>query len=856
VQQAITAWTLITRSSVRPWGESTPFEVTMRGMTNFMRILGTAVLIGVSMVAVPAIARDATISIHADQVIKPTTNCLAGVCIEDVNHEIYGGLYSQMIFGESFQEPPSAPVIKGFRQYGGTWESRDQVLQIDGADGPKLVSDHAPFANGTIRVELQFADKTGENAGLLFRIAKSGVGADALDGYEVALDPSRQIVRLARHQGDFKLIADTPCNVPVGRWIALAIKLNGSQIEIFVDGKSALQHDDRNDALAQGTIGLRAWHSKASFRNLSVETTQGREALPFEQAKELGDLSGMWQPVVRDSAIGHYHLDTDHRFLGSRSQQIFFDSGNGEFGIENRGLNRQGLNFVAGKPYEGCVWVRAEQATTLFAGLDSADGSQVYAEQSLPVAAGDWQRFDLSLTPTVDEKNGRFSLKLKQARSIGVGYVFLEPGDWGRFKGLPVRRDVAEGMINQGVSVIRYGGSMVNSPAYKWKNMIGPRDRRSSYEGTWYRYSSNGWGAIDFLNFAEAAGVFGVPDLNVNETPQDMADFIEYVNGPADSEWGQKRVADGHPAPYRLRYLELGNEEHVNAEYAGKFKAIAEAIWSKDPDIILVVGDFAYRHKITDPDHISGADGRITSLDGQRQILDFAKEHDREVWFDVHVWSESLSPSPYLVALPSYIDAIDKLANGARHKVVVFELNANSHGQNRALANALAINTIRRDNRMPIVTSANGLQPDGQNDNGWDQGLLFLNPRQVWLQPPGYVTQMQSRDIQPELVRCDVAAGKGSGLDATAGCSKDRKTLVLQVVNTGDTEGAAIELGGFTPATATAHITELASSNDTVNTADATLRICPKETDWNPALKDGKTTHVFPAHSFTIIRFQ
>jgi hypothetical protein len=67
---------------------------------------------------------------------------------------------------------------------------------------------------------------------------------------------------------------------------------------------------------------------------------------------------------------------------------------------------------------------------------------------------------------------------------------------------------------------------------------------------------------------------------------------------------------------------------------------------------------------------------------------------------------------------------LDKLANGARHRVVVFELNANNHSQRRALANALAINAIERDGRLPITTSANCLQPDGQNDNGWDQGFL------------------------------------------------------------------------------------------------------------------------------------
>ena len=157
-----------------------------------------------------------------------------------------------------------------------------------------------------------------------------------------------------------------------------------------------------------------------------------------------------------------------------------------------------------------------------------------------------------------------------------------------------MRKDVSEALMAQGLTVLRYGGSMVNCPEYRWKQMIGPRDRRQPYKGTWYPYSTNGWGIIDFISFCEAAGFLGIPDLNMDETPQDMADFVEYINGPADSEWGRRRVADGHPAPFGLKYIQLGNEEAVNDVYWEKFKPLVEAIWSRDPNIIPIVGDFAY----------------------------------------------------------------------------------------------------------------------------------------------------------------------------------------------------------------------------------------------------------------------
>jgi hypothetical protein len=332
-----------------------------------------------------------------------------------------------------------------------------------------------------------------------------------------------------------------------------------------------------------------------------------------------------------------------------------------------------------------------------------------------------------------------------------------------------------------------------------------------------------------------------------------MADFIEYVNGSKDTTWGRKRAEDGHPKPYNLKYLEIGNEEQVNESYWQKFKPIAEAVWAKDPSIILVVGDFAYDVPIVDPFDFTGAAGRITSLSAQQKILQLAKQHDREVWFDVHVWTEG--PRPAFGGTFSYIDALDKLAEGAKHRVVIFELNAGNHSQRRALANALAINAIERDGRIPITTSANCLQPDGQNDNDWNQGLLFLNPWQVWLQPPGYVTQMISRNYQPLLVKSEVKS-PGDVLDVSVKRSEDNKTMVLQVVNAGEQPTtAAINLAGFTPRLAVAKVETLAGPLDAKNIPGQPEIIRPSLIEWEHGLKDGVTTYTFSANSFTVIKF-
>jgi len=359
---------------------------------------------------------------------------------------------------------------------------------------------------------------------------------------------------------------------------------------------------------------------------------------------------------------------------------------------------------------------------------------------------------------------------------------------------------------------------------------------------------------VDFLNLCEAAGFLSIPDFNIDESPQDMADFVEYVNGAAESEWGAKRAADGHPQPYRLKQLELGNEERVDEKYFEKFKALAEAIWAKDPGMILVVGDFVYSRPITDPMKFDGAASRITTLAAHQQILKLAKAHNSEVWFDVHIDTEGPNASPSARSLFSYVDAIDKLADGARHQVVVFELNANNHEQRRALANAAALGAIMRDGRTPIALSANCLQPDGQNDNGWNQGLLFLNQTNVWLQPPGFVTRMMAKNYLPRVIEAKVEGGEGK-LSATATRSEDGKELVLAVVNL-DAAAKQIEirLEGFAPSKEVAEVMELHGPLDARNTAGERERIVPKRVEWRHGMKDGVVKYEFAAQSFTVIK--
>ena len=809
------------------------------------------------LVAVSSGGEPATITV-GNRVCNRVSRFMTGACLEDVNHEVYGGIYSQMLYGESFQEPVPPPVLRQFDTYGGQWSDAGESLAVAANPGAKIVARGVSLDDGSIDLDIRLPRKQDGFAGLIVKVREAAAGADAFIGYEIALNPARQVLRLGRHRHNWEFISDTPCSVPLDRWMRLTVSCSGPVLDIRVDGKPIVRYEDIEHPLTPGSVGLRTWDVDAQFRNLSIRQDGRETQLSLKPEDNQPHISKMWRPLRRGSARGTYDLETNAPFKGQQSQRVTFTGGQGEIGIENQGLNRWGLYVQAGKPYEGILWARCEKEISVTVALESADGAKVYAETTLPLSPGSWKPLIFTLTPNATDKDAHFAVKLTQPGSVVLGYAFLQPGPWGRFKDLPVRRDVAEALIEQGLNVLRFGGCMVNIDTYRWKNMIGPRDLRPPYRGFWFPYSSNGWGIIDFMDFCDAAGFLCIPAFNMGETPQDMADFVEYANGPATSEWGRKRVENSRPQPYRLQYIQLGNEESVDEDYWQRFRPMAQAIWRQDPNVTLVVGDFAYGQPIRDPYNFEGAP-QIKSLEIHKKILDLAVQHNREIWFDVHVGTDRPNDPDGLGGIPSFIEALRRISPQARFKVAVFELNAGNHALRRALSNAHAINELERlGDDVPVVCSANCLQPYRQNENGWDQGLLFLDPSRVWAQPPYYVTQMVSAHYAPLRLETKVECPPQT-LDVTAKRSEDGRTMVLSVVNIAPRPiETRIEFANYSPQGTTVQITKLTGGLEEINTPDEPKRITPTQTTC-PLSKDtngAQATYTFGPNSFTILRVE
>ena len=155
----------------------------MKKHTPIPRLLSCTALLSGLLTAAPAAAqpaapagdRSATVRIDAAKVEQHITPWLYGACIEDVNHEIYGGIYDQKIFGESFEEPDATQDLSAFSKYEGIWCVSDGVVAVSASRGGKVVYNGAEIGDGVVETDIRFDNERGNMGGMLFRATAPGI---------------------------------------------------------------------------------------------------------------------------------------------------------------------------------------------------------------------------------------------------------------------------------------------------------------------------------------------------------------------------------------------------------------------------------------------------------------------------------------------------------------------------------------------------------------------------------------------------------------------------------------------------------------------------------------------------------
>jgi len=799
------------------------------------------------------------IKVNGSKVENKISPLLYGSNIEDVNHEIYGGFYDQRIFGESFEEPSTGVNYNQWRRYTGYWTANDGAVAImpgrntnsdvvmngthpigvEPDQSAKLIYEPRELANGIVEAEMKFTGK-GESAALLVRVANAGVGNDAFDGYEISLNRDGRKIMAGKHLQNFVTLKDAPVSFDPKAWNKVKVVLKGAKIEVYLNGQQALSFTDELSPLLKGKIGLRTWRSAVEFRNVTIQENGKTEALRLVNAAN-EQLSYNWDIIRSASAKASFELDKNMAYNSKNSQAIILSS-SGKAGIANRGLNRWGIAVRKNQVLQGRVYLKSEQLTgPVSIALESADGSKTYAVKQLAGTNASWKKFPFTLTANSGDPHARLAISISSKGKLWVDQVVLMGTGADQFKGLPIRADIGNMLVAQGLTFLRYAGTMVNSPEYKFKNMIGDPDKRPSYRGHWNHYTSNGFGIEEFLKYCEATGITPCFAINIYETPEDMADMVEYLNGDVSTPWGAKRAANGYSKPYGVKYIEIGNEEVIfngdskkaYEEYVARFNLLYNAMKQKD-------GSLKFVHAAWWRQGSSNMEYVFRELNGKAD------------YWDLHVGGDD--PKAGLDTDKQLTEMLRQLKQWdpqTQMKIAVFEENGSKHGIQRALGHATNLNAIRRHSESVLTSSpANALQPYLQNDNDWDQGQIFFTADRVWGMPPFYSQKMQAENHLPLRVQTDV----DGPLDVTATRSEDGKTLMLHVVNTGsDALHTNIELIGFEGRKAETEVFVISGELNSRNTPAEPEK--HKSIASKTILSGNAPDYDFPAHSYTILKF-
>jgi alpha-L-arabinofuranosidase len=294
-------------------------------------------------------------------------------------------------------------------------------------------------------------------------------------------------------------------------------------------------------------------------------------------------------------------------------------------GLVNEGYF--GIGVQKGEQYRFSVWAKAPQGTaTIRVQLideHSMREHQEFVEQKLDVTSAKWQKYTVTLTSPQTLKTAKLRLFLKGDKPVALEHISLFPVNTFKNRENGMRRDLAQALADLHPGIFRFpGGCIVEGTdlqtRYQWKNSVGPVENRPLNQNRWehtfdYRYypdyyQSYGLGFYEFFQLSEDIGAEPLPILSVGlacqyqnwelesaHVPQDQLqpyiddclDLIEFANGPADSKWGKVRADMGHPAPFNMKYIGVGNEQWGEFYYE-RLKPFVAAIRAKYPDIKIV----------------------------------------------------------------------------------------------------------------------------------------------------------------------------------------------------------------------------------------------------------------------------
>lgn len=527
--------------------------------------------------------------------------------------------------------------------------------------------------------------------------------------------------------------------------------------------------------------------------------------------------------------------------------------------LVNEGFN--GIAVKAGEKYDLSLFARSPEETKgrIVVRLTGKNG-EIYGETATRIIGTDWKKQEAVITATRTADDARIEVIPQQTGRVDLDMVSLFPQKTfkGRKNGL--RTDLAEALANLKPRFMRFPGGCVAhgdgiGNIYRWENTIGPLETRKPQRNLWGYHQSFGLGYFEYFQFCEdigaepipvvAAGVpcqnsahhgcviggqqGGIPLEEMDEYIQSVLNLIEYANGDAKLEWGRKRAEAGHPKPFNLKYIGVGNEDLISDLFVERFTMIYNAIKAQYPEITVIgtAGPFS-----EGSDYVEG--WNLATELGVTLI-------------DEHYYQ----PPGWYLNNQDYYDRYDR----SKAKVYLGEYAAHVPGRHNnletALCEALHLINIERNGDIVEMTSYAPLLAK-EEFTQWNPDLIYFNNTEVKLTVGYYVQKLFGHHSGNEYIpgnidRSDNREDIRKRVASSFVIDTRTNDLIIKLVNLLPVPvSSSIDLSDIKIADSQSDLTVMKGKPD-----DKTVR--PEGSKLNVS---GQLEYELPAYSFSIIRIK
>ncbi len=517
-----------------------------------------------------------------------------------------------------------------------------------------------------------------------------------------------------------------------------------------------------------------------------------------------------------------------------------------------------GISIKAGDKYDFSVFARMinGKAGKLTIRLTGKNG-EIYGEATTKNISADWKKYEAVITSNQTVNNAQLEIIPQMSGKVGLDMISLFPQKTFKNRKNGLRADLAQVIADMNPRFVRFPGGCVAhgdgiENMYRWKNTIGELEARKPQRNIWGYHQSMGLGYFEYFQFCEdigaepipiiAAGVpcqnssvggagqqGGIPMCEMDDFVQEVLDLIEWANGDLKTTWGKKRAEAGHPKPFNLKYIGIGNEDLITDIFEERFAMIFNAVKEKHPEII-VIGTAGPFYEGTD--YVEGWDlaGRL----GVPMI-------------DEHYYN----PPGWYIHNQDFYDKYDR----SKAQVYLGEYAAHLPGRpnniETALAEAIHLTSLERNGDIVAMSSyAPLLAKDGFTQ--WNPDLIYFNNTEVKPTVGYYVQKLWGIHAGTEYLNNSVILSNNE--DAV------KKRVAVSVVKDEISKDIIVKMVNMLPVTVNPAINLKNISVPNQMTEKTVLTGNPDDRKATPETTSinisGNFTDELPPYSLTIIRLK